>query len=375
MHMIRTSSPTSARRGAIAAASAVSLAALSMSALMMTLAGSSSAAATAVDLGTAGSFGVLAGTTVTNTGNSVISGDLGVSPGTAVTGFPPGRVLGANHEADAVAGQAQSDLTTAYNVVARQPPTEQISADLAGRTLTTGVYDAPSSMGLTGELTLDAQGDPSAVFVFQAGSTLTTASGSHVTLTNGAQSCNVFWQVGSSATLGTGSSFQGTILALTSISAGTSATIVGRLLARNGAVTLDDNTITQPNCATPPDTDGPGTDGPGTDGPGTDGPGTDGPGTDGPGADGPGADGPDVDQPGVDQPDVDQPDADQPDVDQPDVDQPGTKQVANPPKDFPNTGDGGLMNDSGRELIGSGTLLLLVAGGLLVWWRRGTSTD
>ena len=293
-----------------------------------------------------------------------------MSPGTAVTGFPPGTVLGANHQADAVAGQAQSDLTTAYNVVAGQPPTEQISADLAGRTLTTGVYNATSSMGLTGELTLDAQGDPSAVFVFQAGSTLTTASGSHVTLTNGAQSCNVFWQVGSSATLGTGSSFRGTILALTSISAGTSATIVGRLLARNGAVTLDDNTITQPNCATPPDTEVPDTDVPSTDGPGTDGPGTDGPGTDGPGTDGPGTEVPDIGQPGVDQPDEGQPD-----VDQPDVDQPGTKQVANTPKDFPNTGDGGSMNDSGRELIGAGTLLLLVAGGLLVWWRRGTSTD
>ena len=358
--MIRLSSLTSARRGALAAASVVSLAALSMSAVLMTLAGSSSAAATAVDLGTAGGFGVLAGTTVTNTGDSVISGDLGVSPGTAVTGFPPGTVLGANHAADAVAGQAQSDLTTAYNVVAGQPPNEQISADLAGRTLTTGVYNATSSMGLTGELTLDAQGDPSAVFVFQAGSTLTTSSGSHVTLTNGAQSCNVFWQVGSSATLGTGSSFRGTVLALTSISAGTGATIVGRLLARNGAVTLDDNTITQPTCATPPDTESPGTDSPGTDSPGTDSPGTDSPGTDSPGTDSPG---------------VDVPESDQPSVQNPDVNQPKKDQVAHTPKDFPNTGDGGSMNDAGLPLIGAGSLALLLAGSLILRWRRETSSE
>jgi hypothetical protein len=350
-----------------------------MTALLMALAGSSTAAATAVDLGTARSYGVLAGQSVTNTGPSVISGDLGVSPGTAVTGFPPGTVLGSVRVANALALQAQSDLTTAYNVLAGQPSDELISADLAGRTLTTGVYTASTSMGLSGELTLDAQGDPSAVFVFQAGSTLTTASASRVTLTNGAQACNVFWQVGSSATLGTASTFKGTIVALTSISATDAASIVGRLQARNGSVTLINNTITRPTCETPttglPGTEGPGTDGPGTDGPGTDGPGTDGPGTDGPGTEGPGTEGPGTDGPGADLPDTDVPDVDQPGVDQPDVDQPGTRLVGDTPEGFPDTGDGGSMNDSGRELVTGGILALLVAGGLVLWWRRGTSTD
>ena len=347
------------RRGVLAAGAALSLAVVPMTALLMTLAGSSTAAATAVDLGTAKTFAVLAGQSVTNTGPSVISGDLGVSPGTAVSGFPPGTVLGSVRVANAVALQAKSDLATAYNVLAGQPSDELISADLAGRTLTTGVYTASSSMGLSGELTLDAQGDPSAVFVFQAGSTLTTASASRVTLTNGASACNVFWQVGSSATLGTASTFRGTIVAMTSISATNGASIVGRLLARTGSVTLINNTITRPTCETPT-TDLPSTEGPGTEGPGTEGPGTEGPGSEGPGSEGPG---------------VDQPVVDQPDVDQPDVDQPGTKQVGHTPEGFPDTGDGGSMNGSGRGLIAGGVLALLIAGGLVLWWRRETSTD
>jgi hypothetical protein len=207
-----------------------------------------------VGLGTAASFAVLAGTTVTNTGPSSISGDLGVSPGTAVTGFPPGTVSnGTIHSADGVAAGAQSDLTTAYNDAAGRSPTASVPAFIgAGQSLAPGVYKASSSLDVGGSLTLDADGDPNAVFIFQAPSTLVTDSASSVILTNGAQACNVFWQVGSSATLGTDSAFTGSILALTSISVETGDTIAGRALARNGAVTLDDDTITSSTCATTP---------------------------------------------------------------------------------------------------------------------------
>jgi uncharacterized membrane protein YgcG len=206
-----------------------------------------------VGLGTATPFAVLAGSTVTNTGPSVISGDLGVSPGSAVTGFPPGQVVnGTIHAADAVAAQAQSDLTTAYNDTAGRTPADAVTSDLGGQTLAPGVYKAASSMSLTGTVTLDAGGNPNAVFIFQAGSTLITASSSTVSLINGGSPCNVFWQVGSSATLGTNTTFVGSILALTSATVRTGSTVAGRVLARNGAVTLDDNTITRPNCATTP---------------------------------------------------------------------------------------------------------------------------
>ena len=172
----------------------------------------------AVDLGTADSFAVLGGQTVTNTGASVLNGDLGVSPGTALTGFPPGIVNGAVHAKDAVAGQAQTDLTTAYNNAAGQLPDSTISADLGGQTLNPGVYKKTSATtDLTGTLTLDAHGDPNAVFIFQLSSTLITASNSSVLLVNGARPCEVFWQVSSSATIGTGTTFVGNILALTSI--------------------------------------------------------------------------------------------------------------------------------------------------------------
>ncbi len=218
---------------------------------LLTLALASSAQAQAPSLGTADSFAVLGGSTVTNTGPTVVNGDLGVSPGSAVTGFPPGTVNGTTHAADAVAAQAQSDVTIAYNDLAgRACNTNLTGQDLGGLTLTTGVYCFSSSAQLTGTLTLDAQGDPNAVFIFQIGSTLTTASGSGVNLINGAKSCNVFWQVGSSATLGTTTTFRGNILALTSITATTGATVDGRLLARNAAVTLDTNTVTRAQCAT-----------------------------------------------------------------------------------------------------------------------------
>lgn len=210
------------------------------------------AAEARVTLGTAASYSVLAGSAVTNTGPSVLSADLGLAPGSAVTGFPPGTVLGTVHVADAVANQAQIDLTTAYNDAAGRSTTATVTADLAGQTLTPGVYSSATSLGLTGALTLDAQGDPNAVFVFKAASTLTTGSNSSVVLTNGASPCNVFWQVGSSATLGTGTQFVGTVLALTSATLTTGANVNGRILARNGAVTLDTNVITTPACAAAP---------------------------------------------------------------------------------------------------------------------------
>lgn len=208
------------------------------------------AAQSQVDLGNATPFAVLAGTTVTNTGPTVISGDLGVSPGTAVTHFPPGQVInGTQHDGDAVALAAQSDLTTAYNDAAGRTPYTVQSTDLGGTKLAPGVYHTASAMSLTGTVTLDGQGDPNAVFIFQAGSTLITASNSTVALTGKAQACNVFWQVGSSATLGTYTTFVGSILALTSATVQTGTTVAGRVLARNGQVSLDDNVITASTCA------------------------------------------------------------------------------------------------------------------------------
>ncbi len=205
-------------------------------------------AATTISLGTAGNFAVLGGSTITNTGSTVLNGDLGLTPGTSVTGFPPGTVSASQHITDAVAAQGQTDLVTAYNAASGQTGAVTVSGDLGGRTLTPGVYNSASSLGLTGTLTLDGEGNPNAVFVFQMGSTLTTASGSNISLINGAQACNIFWQVGSSATLGTNSNFLGTLMALTSITATTGASINGRLLARNGAVTLDTNSVTKPVC-------------------------------------------------------------------------------------------------------------------------------
>jgi LPXTG-motif cell wall-anchored protein len=229
---------------------------IAVGALALTLAASPighvAAAEATVGLGTANSFAVVGGSTVTNTGPSVISGDLGVSPGSAVTGFPPGTVIdGVIHAADAEAGQAQAAVVTAYNDAAGRATTATITADLGGQTLVSGVYTG-GSVGLTGTLTLDAQDDPNAVFIFQASSTLLVAGSSQVSLINGAQACNVFWQVGSSATIGTGAAFAGNVLALTSVTAQTGATVSGRLFARNGAVTLDTNTITRPGCTIAP---------------------------------------------------------------------------------------------------------------------------
>ncbi|WP_405486539.1 ice-binding family protein [Streptomyces sp. NBC_00096] len=207
------------------------------------------ALATPVPLGTATSFAVLAGAAVTNTGPSVVTGDLGVHPGTSISGFPPGRVLGTQHSADSVAQQAKTDLVAAYNNAAGQATDGALPPDAGGLTLVPGVYTASSTLGLTGTLTLDAQGDPNAVWVFQVGSGLTTASASRVLLVNGAAPCNVFWQIGSSATIGTNSTFVGTIMAGAAITVTTGASIDGRALAITEAVTLDTNRITRATCA------------------------------------------------------------------------------------------------------------------------------
>ncbi len=209
------------------------------------------AAQPTVDLGTTSSFAILAGETITNTGSSTINGDVGLSPGTAFPGQSSATINGAVHLADAVALQAKVDLVTAYNDAAGRTPVTQIPTELGGSTLTPGVYDSASgTFEITGTLTLDALGDPNSVFIFQMESTLITAASSNVSLLNGARFCRIFWQVGSSATLGAGSHFVGHIFALTSITANTSATVQGQLLARNGAVTLHSNTITNGFCAT-----------------------------------------------------------------------------------------------------------------------------
>jgi hypothetical protein len=211
------------------------------------------AQASAVNLGTVSPFVVLGGSTVTNEGSSVLNGDLGLSPGSSITGFNEAVVNGVTHDGDAVAAQAQADLTTAYNVTAGQPisPGNDLTGtDLGGLKLTAGAYGFSTSAQLTGQLTLDAQGDPNAQFVFVIGSTLTTASASSVVLVNGASPCNVYWKIGSSATLGSTTSFAGNLMSLASISVNNGVTVVGRLLAREGAVTLINDVLSTPNCAT-----------------------------------------------------------------------------------------------------------------------------
>jgi len=228
------------------------LAALGACAAVIATAPATAAAAEPVALGGAATFAVLGATTVTSTGGSRVSGDLGVSPGTAVTGFGPGVIVnGSLHAGDPVATQAHADLATAYLDASGRPATSLISGVLDGLTLSPGVYAAGAGMSLAGSLTLDGQGDPDAVFVLQAGSTLGTAAGSHVDLAGGAQSCNVFWQVGSSATLGASSLLRGSILASTSISLGDAVTIDGRALARDGAVTMINDAVTTPHCVGP----------------------------------------------------------------------------------------------------------------------------
>jgi hypothetical protein len=202
-----------------------------------------------VELGAAADFVVLAGSTVTSTGPTSVTGDLGVSPGTAVTGFGPGTLVGVQHAGDPTAALGEADLTIAYNDAAgRTLCPVAVAGNLGGQTLAPGLYKSTSSLEISsGDLTLDAQGDPNAVFIFQMASTLTTTPGRQIILSGGAQSTNVFWQVGTSATLGSTSSFQGTIMANQAITMNTGATLNGRVLARIAAVTLDSNTIVKPS--------------------------------------------------------------------------------------------------------------------------------
>jgi uncharacterized repeat protein (TIGR01451 family) len=229
----------------------VSLTGLVLAALLLLLPLTHVSAATAPSLGAAASFAVLGGSTVTNTGSSVIIGDVGLWPGTSITGFPPGIVVppGTIHATDVAASNAQGAVTTAYNALVSQPcdfgpfgPT-----DLAGANLVPGVYCYSSTVGLTGVLTLN--GLATDVWVFKIGSALTTGPGSSVVGTGG--DCNIFWQVTSSATLDTTTSFKGNIIALESISLNNGASDSGRLLARNGAVTLINNKVDATACGVP----------------------------------------------------------------------------------------------------------------------------
>jgi Ice-binding-like len=218
-------------------------------------------ASVAPGLGTAASYAILAGTTVTNTGNSVITGSVGISPGAACTGLPapctgggPGTVAGGTiHAGDAAALQAQTDLTAAYGVAASSPCNSTSLAPWGGQTLPPGTYCQTTSPTISGTLTLSGNG----VFIFKSGSTLVTAPGATVAFINGAQPCNVFWQVSSSATLDTTTTFIGTIMALTSISVNNGATIAGRLLARNGQVSLINDRIIAPTACLPTTVGGP----------------------------------------------------------------------------------------------------------------------
>ncbi|WP_170028546.1 ice-binding family protein [Diaminobutyricimonas aerilata] len=206
-----------------------------------------------IDLGTAETFGVLGASAVTNTGPSVVNGDLGVSPGTSITGFegpPAGDVTGTIHQTDAVASQAQTDLTDAIGDAAGLTPTTSGVGELAGLSLTPGVYSGGElSLSTGGLLTLAGAAD--SIWVFQAASTLTVGSAAQIQVTGGATSCNVFWQIGSSATIGSGADFVGTVMAGAAITANTGADIEGRLLANGTAVTLDTNDITVPDGCEP----------------------------------------------------------------------------------------------------------------------------
>jgi len=197
-----------------------------------------------VGLGSLVNFRVLSSSTVANTGPTFVDGDVGVSPGSSVTGFPPGTLSGSTHAADATAAIAQSDLTTAYNDAAGRPPGASVSGNIGGQTLAPGVFTSTSSLAISsGDLTLTGLGDSNAVFIFQIASALTVTSGRQVILAGGAQASNVFWQIGSSATIGTNADFSGTVMAQASVTLETGATLHGRAFGRTGGVTLDSNDV------------------------------------------------------------------------------------------------------------------------------------
>lgn len=201
---------------------------------------------TTVSLGGTSSLAILAGSGITNTGATVITGDMGLSPGSSIGGFPPGILNGTQHINDAISDQAKLDLTAAYNDLAGRTSTDivTLSGNIGGLTLTPGLYKSTSSLAVSsGDLTFDAKGNASAVFIIQIASTLTTTSGRQVILSGGALASNIFWQVGSSATFGTTSVFKGTILAMQSITFNTGAKLDGRGFARTGAITMAGNTI------------------------------------------------------------------------------------------------------------------------------------
>ena len=248
-------SPSARSRGRSAARHGAAGAAilLALSAGLLASATAAHAAATAVPMGTAEPFAVLAGTGITSTGPTTVNGDIGSFPNDAMTVTGSLVLNGTDHSGDGVTQGAKNDLTAAYLAAAGQTPDTTISADLAGQTLSPGVYFKGDGLAISGPvpLTLDAGGDANAVFVFQSGSTLVTNPNTSVNLVNGATACNVFWQVTSSTTLGVNSTFRGTILTLQNSSMDTGATLEGSLLSRNGAVTMDNNTILRPACASP----------------------------------------------------------------------------------------------------------------------------
>lgn len=243
MHTFTLTSP---RRATATAAATFALAAL----LVASTGQAANAVALPVPLGTAAGFAVLASTTVTNTGLTAISGDIGVNPGSAVVGFPPGiQTAGAAYIADPVSLQARTDASNAFTSASGQAGPTNIPVELGGTVRLPDLYESGGAFTINGTLTLDGGGDPAAIFIFRSASTLITGSASTVTLINQANPCNVFWIVASSATLGTTSTISGTILSATSISAATGTTVNGRLLALNGAVTLDATTVTSTGCS------------------------------------------------------------------------------------------------------------------------------
>lgn len=285
LHETTTTRSAGPRRRPIGLFGGTALAVAGTAALIINLGAPAAFAAEApVGLGAVASYSVLGGETVTNTGLTVLDGDLGTTPGSAITGFPPGIVGGTTRVA-AAAADAKASLLIAYDDARSRASTANVAGDLVGQTLVGGVYAASGPLAVSGTLTLDAQGDPDAVFIFQVASTLITASSSRIALLDGASSCNVYWQVAEAATLGTNSSFTGTIMALDSISVTTGTRVDGRALARNGQVSLQSNVFQSTTCvtaplvgtptdtATPPGTGTPTETGTPTDG-GTTGPGT-----------------------------------------------------------------------------------------------------